>query len=151
MFSVVTASPQTFQQSRVKGSAAKDFLPPVFHSDSGKPQGSLLFGLHISPEGFSQNVLTIETVLGYNTDPAGCSKCHRPLSGPACGSRLLGAVRAIWRWLKWEAKKQVLRPRCSLPWPLFIEKHPQSMSTYQIGFKCILRISFFHFIDWHLK
>lgn len=49
-------------------------------------------------------MLTIEIILGYDTDPAGCSKCHRLLSGPAWESLLVGTIRAIWKWLKWEVK-----------------------------------------------
>lgn len=92
MFSVITVSPRLFQQSDVKVSAAKNFFPPVFHSGSGKPQGRLRFVLYLPQKDFSQYVLTIEIVLGYDTDPAGCSKCHGPLSGPACRSRLVGST-----------------------------------------------------------
>lgn len=114
MFSAVIVFIQTFPAEHSKSICCQRFFPPVFHCDSGKPQGNLLFGLLLSLEEFSQNVLTIEIVLGYDTDPAGCLKCHRPLSGPACRSWLVGAIWAIWRLLNWEIEQQVLKPPASL-------------------------------------
>lgn len=144
MSSVIIVLPRLFQQSTVKVSAAKDFFPPVFPCDSGKPQGSLLFGLLLPWEEFSQKVLIIEIVLGYDTDSAGFkmplatqwSCLSQPagrrhlshmeiakLGNGAAGSEATSfpcRVQHLWNINNpWQQTKQYLNIFCQFPFLLF--------------------------------
>jgi hypothetical protein len=113
-FPIITSrSPQAprSQHSPVKAHTAKYLFPPILNSDSGKSQSSLLFGLYLPCGYFSQSLLTIETVLGWDTGSAGYSKCHRQCSWPAWQSPLVGTTGAIWKLLRQEIKQQVLKPQ----------------------------------------
>lgn len=112
-FSILTShSPPapTIQARHCEAHTAKYFFAPIFNSDSGKSQSSLLFGLYLPCGYFYQSRLTIEIVLGWDTGTAGYSKCHRQCSWPAWQSPLVGTTGAIWKLLKQEIKQRVLKP-----------------------------------------
>lgn len=103
--------PWLFQRSSLS-SHCQVFLSAS--SDSGKPRSSLLFGLCLPCGYFSHSLLTIEIVLGWDTDIAGCPKCHRQCNWPAWQSPLVGTTEAIWKLLKQETKQEVLKSPASL-------------------------------------
>lgn len=123
---------------------AKYFFSPVFNSDSGESQSSLLFGLYLPYGYFSQSLLTIEIVLGWDTDTAGCSKCHRQCSCPAWQCPLVGTTGAIWKLLKQEIKQQVLKPPASLATEelalVYDAKHPTILGIPLIPTNTVVKI-----------